>query len=164
MSEEQDDLMNTSALARHFNLSRPTVITRLKENNCEPEREDRTGKYYSLAKVGPYMRSEYAGKTDKKTQAQERKLVAEAREKEIKVERLEGSLVPIADVERALVDVLRTLYQLLVVQFSAKYATDIARLQTRGEVEHFLKEKIGGVFQEVRSNPTNLLTKRISEW
>jgi len=159
-----EELINTSELARKFNLSRPTVISRLQEAGIEPVEETaRGGKKYRLGDVAHLMRSEYSGKTDKKTKAQERKLEAEAREKEIKVERLEGTLVPIADVERALVDIFRSLYQLTVVQFTATHAADIARLRTRGEVEAYLKEQLGKIYQSVRTNPNNLLTRDLAD-
>lgn len=155
-----DELISTSDLAVKFSLSRPTVIKRLKEAGIDPkEIATNGGKMYRLGDVAHLMKSSYAGKTDAKTDAQERKLVAEAREKEIKVERLEGTLVPIADVERALVDIFRSLYQLTVVQFSANHAVEIARLKTRGEVEAYLKKELGSIYQGVRANPNNILTR-----
>lgn len=152
------ETLNQTELARKFNMSRNVVIERIEEAGIEPvQRGGRTGTRYRLADVEPILKLKY-DKSDRKLEATERKLEAEAGLKEIELEKRRGELISVSEIELGSVEFMRGLYNRFMTYF-ADSALDISRLRTRGEVEHYQKEHGGKILQDLRENPNNALTK-----
>lgn len=155
--------LNVTELARKFNMTRNLVMERIEEH---PEivpvhRGGRLGTRYRVADVEAILVLKIA-RSDRKLEATERKLEAEADLKEIEVAKKRGEMIFVSEIELGSVQFFRTLYNSLMTYF-ADSALDISRLRTRGEVEHYQKIHGGKLLQKLRDDPNNALTKYLPE-
>jgi hypothetical protein len=162
VTEPGEETLNQTDLARRFNMSRNVVIERLDEAGIVPVvRGGRGGTRYRVSDVEDVLTLKYA-KSDRKLQATERKLEAEAELKEIEVQKRRGELIAVVEVERGAVALFRGLYMAFMGYF-ADSALEISRLQTRGEVEHYQKQHGGALLQRLREDPNNIIASHSNE-
>lgn len=163
VDDNADQKLNQTELAKLFKLSRNVVIERLKEAGIEPiSQGGKGGTKYWLSEVREVLTLNTYMKSDRKLEATERKLEAEAGLKELELEKRRGEFLPVSELELGAVQLFRALHNRFNVYF-ADSALDISRLRTRGEVEAYQKEHGGLILQELRDDPNNLIAKYSSE-
>jgi hypothetical protein len=153
--------LNQSELALKYKISRNSVIEKLDQAGIHPIQKGGKGgtRYEITPELEEALELDYI-KSDRKREAQERKLEAEAELKELDIAERRGEIVAVNLVELAAVTLFRTMY-LRLIAYCDDSALDISRMKTRGEVAAYQKEKIGVLLQELRTNPNNFLTANL---
>lgn len=161
-AEEADPLLNINQLAARFGKRRYKVAELL--TSIEPDSIGKKGaKMYRVSRVEDILDTpDVQANASEKSNAQVRKLDAEAGLKELLLEQKRGDVIDVADVEQGAVELFRALHNRLT-SYCDDSALDLAKIGTRGEVAAYQKEKVAAILQELRENPNNFITQYLNE-
>lgn len=159
-----DRKLNINQLASHFGMKRHAVVEKLRLADITPAEVGRKGaKMFWVSDVQECLTAATVqGKATEKAEAQTRKLEAEAGLKELELDRKRGDTIEVSDVEQGATELFRVMHNRLTA-YCDDSALDLSKITTRGAVALYQKERINAILQELRDNPTNFITKYLSE-
>jgi hypothetical protein len=159
-----DKKLNINQVATHFHLKRHAVVEKLRYAGIDPAEVTKRGaKLFWLTDVQDVLtEGKVQGKATEKAEAQTRVLEANAGLKELELERKLGDSISVIDVEQGAVELFRALHNRLTM-YASDAALDISKLKTRGDVEKYQKDHFATILEALRANPTNFITKYLSE-
>lgn len=159
---DDDPELNINQLASHFGKKRYWVSEQLRE--LTPDSIGKNGaKKYRVSRVEEILTAPAVqANATEKSNAQVRKLDAEAGLKELQLERQRGDVIETADVEQGAVELFRALHNRLT-SYCDDSALDLAKISVRGEVAAYQKEKVAAILQELRESPNNFITQYLQQ-
>jgi len=149
-------LLNTSQLAFRFKLTREITARRLNAAGVAPVEDHGPGneKLYALDEATPFLETD-----EDINELKKRKLLAEARDKEMTLEQREKLLLSSAEVKAAVQTIFGNLLRELSIKMTKRIAGRCKKAKTIKEINAIMKPAIGEVFDKLRTNHKEFLVK-----
>jgi len=146
---EYYDLMPIAVITTRTGLNRATVADRLNKHGYKPVAGHEKLKIYEFDEK---MEADLLETNTKLSEAKVRREESAARLNELKVEQIEGTLVPFGEVVDVISNMFGSLYKETVTRLPKRLASRLARSTTASDVTQILTHELDKIFQDVRAN------------
>lgn len=155
-------LINIAEICRLTKIDRTTIAKYLREGDVEPENASgfKGSKEYYLDEVLTCLVRSFKVRAEDSSKA--RKEEADAQKAEILVAKLRGDLVETSLMRSVAAELVKSLYQRIVMLGPRVLADKITGNTDRAQVEISIREHHAGIFEELRSMPNNFLNLAVS--
>lgn len=157
MTANTRQLVNTAEVCRLTKIDRTTLAKYFRDANLEPVDPfaKQGAKNFYLDEVLSVLVRSFKVRAEDSSKA--RKEAADADKAEITVAKLRGDLISVGAVRNSAADLVKSLYQRLVMLSPRLLSDQLTGNPDRAEVEIAIREHNAKIFDELRSLPNNFL-------